>query len=293
MFFAIDTQTQQWCKASTARRKGEYVCACPDRHKVFLKKGTVKQPHFSHYDGTAGKGQCRGGGESEEHKDAKQRLRDMRGMYSFVTEKCPECGLEVVEKCTDGTVEIEVRSNDKRWWYDCVYKSTSGHHIALEVFHTHATTREKIESTRKAGMQIAEFHALEINKMTPSSTRLYNLQIIKRFCSARCKERRQMRIEVKRMVLVDDEERELMVDRERQERQAELDREEHARRKIAKQAELDREEQARKIAKLDHETSLQLAQKAESDREERERQNVILQREELAPGTIEEAEDAL
>ena len=281
------------------------MCGCPDRHKVFLKRGTVKQPHFAHYDISTG-GNCRGGGESQEHKDAKQRLRDMRGMYSFTTEKCPECGREAIEQCADGTVDIEVRSNDKRWWYDCVYKSTSGYHIALEVFHTHATTREKIESTRQNGMQIAEFHADEINSMS-SITRLHNLQIVRRFCSTRCKERREMRVEAERMALVyaeqeriDDEERTLMeeerkrmADRERQSRLAELEREEQERKK-AKQAELDRE------------NSRQFAQKAESDREERERLDVMMQREERdrnrkaglhidtwMPLSVKEAEEAL
>jgi hypothetical protein len=108
----------------------------------------------------------------------------MRGQYSFVTEKCPECKWEKWETCANGTVDIEVRSADGRWWYDCLYRSEL-YSVALEVLHTHATTLEKIASTRESGVQMAEFSASEINAMQPGA-QLLNLQIVTRFCSPGC-----------------------------------------------------------------------------------------------------------
>ena len=179
MFYAIDSLTNQWIKASAAQRSDHYVCSCPDRHRVLLKKGDIRTAHFAHWD------ECRGGGESEEHRAAKQSLRERKGDYSFVKEICPMCKRKKIEYCSNGTVEIEVRSDDKRWWYDCVYKSISGYSIALEVFHTHKTTQEKIEATRQKGMQIAEFRAKEINEMEEGA-RINNLLAVTRYCSDKC-----------------------------------------------------------------------------------------------------------
>ena len=139
-------------------------------------------PHFAHLPKSDT--ECRRGGESLEHKAAKHKLREMRGQYSFVTEKCPECKCEKRETCANGTVDIEVRSADGRWWYDCLYKSEL-YSIALEVMHTHATTLEKIASTRESGVQIAEFSASEINAMQPGA-QLLNLRIVTRLCSPEC-----------------------------------------------------------------------------------------------------------
>jgi len=55
--------------------------------------------------------------------------------------------------------------------------------IALEIFHTHATTMEKITETRAAGICIAEFSAKEVNDMKPGH-RLNNLQVTQKMCSA-------------------------------------------------------------------------------------------------------------
>jgi hypothetical protein len=117
----------------------------------------------------------------------------MMGQYSFVTERCPECGHEQRETCASGTIGIEVRSADRRWWYDCVYRAET-YSIALEVLYTHATTQEKIEATRQSGMQIAEFRADEINAMEPGAE-LSNLQMVTRICGQRCEDAQRARKE--------------------------------------------------------------------------------------------------
>ena len=66
-----------------------------------------------------------------------------------------------------------------------MYRSDLGYSIALEVMHTHATTLEKIASTRESGVHIAEFSASEINAMQPGA-QLLNLRIVTRFCSPEC-----------------------------------------------------------------------------------------------------------
>ena len=192
MFYVIDALTGQWCHVSQALPDRKYLCDCPERHRVCLRRWRGKkrfiQSHFAHLPGTSGS--CRGGGESNEHKAAKHRLREAIGTYSFVTRRCPVCRAETVETCGDGAIHIEVRSDDKRWWYDCVFRSNTGYSVALEVLHTHATTQEKIEATRKDGMQIAEFCADEINSMpeAPAHTRLHNLQVLSELCSDECRQ---------------------------------------------------------------------------------------------------------
>ena len=198
MFYALDA-LDLWVDASDASRDGRYTCDCPDRHPVCLKLPSgranveYRAPHFSHLSNA----ECRGGGESAEHKAAKHQLRKMKGQYWFVTERCPECDREKRETCANGTVSIEIRSTDDRWRYDCVYKPNAGPSIALEVFHTHATTKEKIEATRRSGMQIAEFKADEINAMEPGA-KLCNLQTVIRTCGEDCEFARSQRERRKR-----------------------------------------------------------------------------------------------
>ena len=200
MFYALDASTCSWVHASKSTRDGSYTCDCPDHHPVCLKLPSGREnveyrtPHFSHLPKS--NTECRGGGESAEHKAAKHHLREMKGQYSFVVERCPECKDEVWETCSDGTVSVEVRSADGRWWYDCVYKADD-YEIALEVFHTHATTQEKIDATRRSGMQLAEFHADEVNDMVPGA-KLTNLQTVTRVCGEWCEDRRRMRLEKQR-----------------------------------------------------------------------------------------------
>ena len=228
MFYALDA-LDLWVDASDASRDGRYTCDCPDRHPVCLKLPSgranveYRAPHFSHLSNA----ECRGGGESAEHKAAKHQLRKMKGQYWFVTERCPECDREKRETCANGTVSIEIRSTDDRWRYDCVYKPNAGPSIALEVFHTHATTKEKIEATRRSGMQIAEFKADEINAMEPGA-KLCNLQTVIRTCGEDCEFARSQRERRKRRHA-----EELRAEREEIERQLAEEKQEEIARQLA------------------------------------------------------------
>ena len=48
MLYAIDTVTQKWCTAAEAQKTNNYVCGCPEKHKVFPKVGRIRGSHFAH-----------------------------------------------------------------------------------------------------------------------------------------------------------------------------------------------------------------------------------------------------
>ena len=188
--FALDSATNEWVSAATCARADRYVCWCPDKHPVFVRKPSGKEgvraitAHFSHHAESA----CRKGGESAEHVNAKMALQTMAGLFSFVTTRCPQCKKETVEDCGDGTVVLELRSDDRKWRYDAVYTDARGAATALEVFRSHATTDEKIQSTRSSGMRIAEFSAESILRLAETGVggRLDNLVVQAEICSAAC-----------------------------------------------------------------------------------------------------------
>jgi hypothetical protein len=62
-------------------------------------------------------------------------------------------------------------------------KLVDGYLIALEIFHTHATGCEKVNSTRQCGLAIAEFRAEDVLNMQPGDM-LENLQMRVRFCDS-------------------------------------------------------------------------------------------------------------
>ena len=176
--YARDATTDEWVNAKDATRGVKYVCPCPGRCPVFLKKPSGDEgvryvrPHFAHYpvrldDGSTIPGTCRGGGESVKHREAKQMLRENRGQYSFITYKCPECYVSTIENCSDGIITLEVRSYDGKWRYDALYTANNGEKIALEVWNKHKTTTDKIEASRVSGVKVAEFKANDILEMKP------------------------------------------------------------------------------------------------------------------------------
>ena len=197
--FALDRATNEWCSAATCNRVGSYVCWCPDKHSVFVRKPSGKEgvrvitAHFAHFRAPDGKpvSVCRKGGESVEHVNAKMALKTMAGKFSFAMNRCPECCASIIENCCNGTVVLELRSDDRRWRYDAVYTDANGRATALEVYHSHATTEEKILSTRSKGMRIAEFSASNILELAENGRggRLQNLLMESELCSLQCKNR--------------------------------------------------------------------------------------------------------
>jgi hypothetical protein len=296
--FAIDKETREWCFPKDASREREYVCGCPEHHRVFLKLPSGKDevryvsPHFAHFpvkDRNSNViSSCRGGGESEKHRMAKQKLRDMMGKYTFALEVCTQCCKALkTENCGDGEISIEVRSNDKRWWYDALYKAKDGKCVALEICHTHPTIREKILSSRQNGMAIAEFRADDVLSMNDGDT-LENLLAIKIVCD-KCKvslQKAKLHQEKQAAKRKQEEEERAKYNKENQQREAEIERQKRRKREL--------------------ESNKLLSQIAESSNEEILRQNAILQREERRqnriaglsidkwmPVTIEEAEEVL
>ncbi len=117
-----------------------------------------------------------------EHKNAKHMLREMVGQFSFTVQACPCCGQEVVEDGQGATIQMEVKSDDGKWRYDCMLVRNGVRIAALEIFHTHATTHDKVKATRRHhDLQIAEFKAEDVASLSPGS-KLNNLQVQKIMC---------------------------------------------------------------------------------------------------------------
>ena len=148
--------------------------------------------HFAHYSVEEGGGAvlgCRGGGESEEHIEAKHRLVEMQGQYKFALKTCTECDENVWEECV-GKLDIEARSMDRRWRYDVLLTRSDQTQLALEVYHTHATSEEKVESSALIGVPIAEFRAQDILDLQPGGE-LHNLQCVEWICGEVCLDRKR------------------------------------------------------------------------------------------------------
>jgi len=181
----------EWVDArKVAFKRGvKYFCPCPDHHE--LKHVTPsgdddKRPFIPYFAdiGQAGgthSGSCRPGGESMEHMSAKQMLCAKAGRYEFVTEQCPGCKAKIVETGKGATVTLEVVSADNLWRYDALMRLINGLLIALEICHTHATGSEKVNSTRRSGIAIAEFRSEDVLAMEAGDM-LENLQMRIRFC---------------------------------------------------------------------------------------------------------------
>jgi len=195
--YAKDSLTGALVKASDASKHGKYVCVCPDKHAVFLRKGLERAAHFAHFSVEGGREvTCRGGGESEEHMEAKHRLVEMQGQYKFALKRCMECGKCLWEDCGGGgKLDVEVRSQDKRWIYDVLLTRSDGTQLALEVYHTHASGEEKLESSALIGVPIAEFLAEDILGLTGGGGGvLLNLQCDREWiCGDECADRKRRR----------------------------------------------------------------------------------------------------
>jgi hypothetical protein len=258
--YALSHTTNECCCAVTCDRAGSYVCWCPDKHPVFVRKPSGKDgvrvitAHFAHFHS----GGCRKGGESVEHVNAKMALQTMAGKFSFVMTTCPECDKETVEDCGNGTVVLELRSDDRRWRYDAVYTDVHGLATALEVYHSHAATDEKIQCTRSKGMRIAEFSADDILQLAENGEggRLKNLAMQTELCSLFCKNRV------------------IMMRRERLEREMEVEQKKRMERGLLE--EICRKKGADRIRQEEEERAFQLKQEEEErafqlKREEEER----------------------
>ena len=182
----------EWVHARDASKGVSYYCDCPERHK--LKWGAPsgregKRP-FAHYFAHYGKTTCMSNGESMIHRLAKHRIRELASTLSFDTERCPKCQWTKQFHSDGHTVQIEVRSMNKRWWYDCLLFNAIGKAVfVLEVVKTHFSSSEKIKSTRSnenGRLGFAEFMADDV--MESMDGRLHNMELVECLDCPNCRE---------------------------------------------------------------------------------------------------------
>lgn len=113
---------------------------------------------------------CSGGSkESVNHLKAKYYLKQYVGCYEFCLETCAACGsLGFLSRITDQVdVEVSKSIDGRRFVYDTVISRRGKERVAVEVFHSHATDKEKIDITRKAGIEVVEVEAQTVINMLP------------------------------------------------------------------------------------------------------------------------------
>ena len=155
-----------------------YYCDCPERHplKLVPPSGLGGKRSFSDYFAHYGGSSCMSGGESMKHKLAKHKLCELAANLSFALERCKHCGWTRYFKSDGHTVQIEVQSTDKCLRYDGLLHDKHGTPvIALEVRHTHASSRDKIDSTRSS-LGFAEFMVDDV--LSSTDGRLHNVEAV-------------------------------------------------------------------------------------------------------------------
>ena len=156
----------------------DYFCDCPAKHKLKHVKPSGKEGrrHFAAYFAHIASGSKRnhaeklslchsggGGGESMQHRLAKQILREFINTVSFPCSQCPDCSCKVLVNFQNCTVKLELKSADGRWRYDCMaYNEEEVPFYALEVVHTHVSGPAKVQHTRQDGIGIAEFLCADV-----------------------------------------------------------------------------------------------------------------------------------
>jgi hypothetical protein len=182
MQYALDAEGS-WVNAQLTeyRKHRPFFCGCAERHPVKLVKpsGVLGKRPFSDYfahitrsehgsaDGRAVRS-C-GCSESQDHFNAKHKLREMVGRYTFTTFRCISCRKKRVIYSRGCDVIIEKASTDRKWRFDCLMRRDGKDVVALEVLHSHKVTGEKATSVRDSGLQIAEFRAEDVLRVLSDS----------------------------------------------------------------------------------------------------------------------------
>ena len=197
--YALDAQGK-WVNAQLLPfiKDAVYLCDCPLKHRLKHVKpsGKAGKRYFTDYfahisTGSKRKqGEIEGctGGESMQHRLAKQILRENINSISFVEFMCPNCKQTIEKTFRNCHVKLEMRSLDGQWRYDCmVYNEYDQRIYALEVVHTHYTGQSKVGATRLDGLPIAEFLAdnvLDLNDSDIVNKHLFNLLITMKQCNS-------------------------------------------------------------------------------------------------------------
>ena len=142
------------------KNDGPFTCICPGDHRVkFVPPGKANRVnYFAHIESCMG-------GESEDHVYCKMLLRDYVGRYEIPLVICPDCKVVTKKVSTVGlNVSLERMIEGEAWRYDCIACDGEQPVLAMEVWKTHKTTREKIDSTKARGLDIAEMSCDDIKE---------------------------------------------------------------------------------------------------------------------------------
>ena len=179
-----------WVYARDGFKGVPYYCDCPERHplKLVPPSGLDGKRPFSDYFAHYGGSNCMSGGESMKHRLAKHKLRELAANLSFTMERCKNCGW-TKEFHSDGhTVRIEVQSTDKCWRYDTLLSDKYNTPVfALEVRNTHASSQDKIDSTRRS-IGFAEFMVDDVLRSTDGH--LHNVEVVSHKGCNNCKKQK-------------------------------------------------------------------------------------------------------
>ena len=222
-----------------AKRNEIYYCyTCQPSHEVtfvhlqdprYKLHGTFRHACHVNVDrsGCSGNGGCGGGGagESDEHFNAKYLLQKHVGRYGFNLERCSNCHRGPLQSTKNAEVVIEERvtMDSKLYAYDSVLKRNGKSLVVMEVLHTHKTTKEKENDTRRLGIGFAEFKASEIIAKLQDSSKpwvyLHNHRANEILCKS-CKDK-QEKIQEEFRRKAEEERIRLCEQREREKKEAE------------------------------------------------------------------------
>ena len=300
-----------------SKTEGPFHCHCGQKHRVHLSKPSGKEgkrpfeAYFAHNGEPGSKRQCLGGGggggESAIHLLGKALLQKRHGQYTFQTSFCDKCRSKKNETLTGGGVCLEHTDKALGYRYDC-YWTDGRRRVALEVFNTHACTKEKLNSVKGSGTVLAEFHAQEIKdkllEIAPGrKVWLNNLQVQKVTCAS-CAEkvtRQDAEREAKRVA---EEAKRVAEEAEREAKRAKEEAEKEAKRAVeeakreAKRVAEEAEKEAKRVAEEAEREAKRVAEEAEKEAKrvaeeaEREAKRAAEEAEREAKRMAEEAEAA-
>jgi hypothetical protein len=188
-----------------------------------------------------------GGKETMQHLRAKQYLADNANRLHIRTVYCPGCsGKHTVALGPEAIVRIEVCAGGSRLRPDVTVETKSGEKWALEVFHTHASGKERNDRLQDMGYRVAEFRATTVidlcERKLDEGIIILDDNLIRPMCQT-CTEShaRQKREREREKLEREEKEAKEKLEREEKEAKEKLEREE----KEAKEK-LEREEKKRK-----------------------------------------------
>ena len=149
---ALQVDTRKYVPPFQACRDKEYACIeC--KGKVILKRGSIRVPHFAHYHNNSGIacGYYEHPGESQLHKDAKEKLRAMLQQQREISViwNCAKCGYrdggrDRVQYQEGDSVIVEYRDPAGKYRADVALVSGDAVRYIFEVMNTHATDQEHV-----------------------------------------------------------------------------------------------------------------------------------------------------